>query len=177
MWRGRIFRGRAERFLLRADLLAADGHHVLAPDRAPPIRAASASCGVAETTRMSARPLSFSRLSRTNGNGGTPRTISSIASLTAFDQASVCFSSGSPVVRDRLLQGRIAQLRLPLDPVAQRLRNLDLHAAGPHLRPLAAVHSSASTSAGKRLIPRLFEYRLTNSAASRAYLLTPCRSQ
>ena len=36
-------------------------------------------------------------------------------------------------------------------------------------------HSSVSINAGKRLMPRLLEYRLTNSAASRAYLLMPCR--
>src|SRR5438552_18758303 len=31
--------------------------------------------------------------------------------------------------------------------------------------------------AGKRLAPRVFEYRLTNSQTSRAYLLTACSSK
>src|SRR5438874_11318432 len=35
----------------------------------------------------------------------------------------------------------------------------------------------AVESAGKRFAPRVFEYRLTNSQTSRAYLLTACSSK
>ena len=36
-------------------------------------------------------------------------------------------------------------------------------------------HSNVSISAGKRFTPRLLEYKFTNSAASRTYLLIACK--
>src|SRR5690242_7682270 len=57
--------------------------------------ASSAAHGVCEQTIMSAFLPSNSRHSRTYGKGGTSRTISEIALLTACDQTSALFRSGS----------------------------------------------------------------------------------
>src|SRR5206468_7274596 len=48
----------------------------------------SAAAGVWEMHMASARWFSFSKLSHTSGNGGTPWTMSSMAALTASDQRS-----------------------------------------------------------------------------------------
>ena len=56
--------------------------------------------------------------------------------LTAFDQASACFRSGSPVFCDRLFQRRIAQLRLALRSNRRATCGMrDVDAAGLHLGP------------------------------------------
>ena len=58
-------------------------------------------------------------------------------------------------------------------PTCERTVGISIFTPRASTSGRAAVHSNSSISAGKRLIPRLFEYRLTKSHASRAYLLTP----
>ena len=110
------------------------------------------------------------------GNGGTPRTMSAIALFTACDQSSACFKSGSPVSATAFSSAGLPSFDSRGHPVDEPLRLGDRDAAGLHFGPAAAANRAARPAPGKRFTPRLFEYRLTNSAASRAYLLTPCSS-
>ena len=87
------------------------------------------------------------------GNGGTPRTISPIVSLTAFDQASACFRSGSPVALTAASSAGLASFVSRFDPVDQRLRESRSRRRGPCTSGRSRSHSSASIRAGKRLMP------------------------
>ena len=151
----RIFRRGPERFLLRANLLAANGHGVLRQIVLFPF-ALQRFVRRGGNHQHVGPPAQLSRLSRTKGNGGTPRTIWPIAALTAFDHSSVCFRLRVAGLLDFLLQGRVAELRLALHPIQKRRRNVDVDAAGLDLGP-SVDPLQRFDQRGKRLMPRLFE--------------------
>ena len=81
-------------------------------------------------------PLSFSRLSRTNGKRRHAADHPSIDALTAFDHASVCFRSGSPVSATAFSSAGLPSFVSRLIQSRSDCGNVDLHAAG--LAPRAA---------------------------------------
>ena len=98
----------------------------------------SASCGVAETTSMSALPASFSRLSRTNGNGGTPRTMPVDRLVDRLRPvAASCVRSGSPVSSTAFSSAGLPSFVSSLHPLDAAPGGMSIFdAAGLHLRPL-----------------------------------------
>ena len=72
---------------------------------------------------------------RTYGNGGTPRTMSAIALLTACDQASACFRSASPVSATAFSSAGLPSFGSRATQSTSPLGCGDVDAAGLHFRP------------------------------------------
>ena len=133
----------------------------------------SASSGVAETTNRSACGC---KLLQAFADGGKRRHSAHECARPLRSPPSTR-PAPAPARRRRLLRGRlqrrIGQLGFALDPIATSDCGMRISTPRACTSARSRTISSASIKAGKRLIPRLLEYRLTNSAASRTYLLMP----
>ena len=99
--------------------------------------ASSAAFGVCEQTSMSACRRTAPGTGARTGNGGTPRTMSAIALLTASDQASACFRSASPVSATAFSSAGLPSFDSRAIQSISPCGFGDVDAAGLHFRPAA----------------------------------------
>src|SRR5262245_12897011 len=101
--------------------------------------------------------------------------MSSICALTASDQRLTCSRPRLPLLT--------SALSVALPSLVSRLIHSSSAVRSGIFTPRAWTWRRAPSNrmdlarAGKRFAPRVFEYKLTNSQTSRAYLLTACNSK